>query len=474
MSAVSDMISSQRSSSGSIAANAARSVLLVEDSPSQAATYTAYLAKAGYQVDHAPDGEAALSYLAVNSPDVIILDLRLPGIQGTDVLKHARSVANPPPVIVITDYGSIDVAVDAMRDGASDFVTKPFGADQIRVCIENTLIGVEYDDRSNAPHEVFDHERFHGFRGSSALIQSVYRIIQSAASSKATVFITGESGTGKELCARALHHESPRAERPFIELNCAAIPKSLMESEIFGYEKGAFTGAESRHDGAAIRADGGTLFLDEICDMDLELQAKLLRFIQSGSVYRVGADEPQQVDVRFVCATNRDPLEEVAIGRFREDLYYRLHVVPLTLPALRELKNDIVLIADALLRQISQEEGKRFERFCEDSKRLLLEYDWPGNVRQLQNVVRNIVVLNDAQVVTREMFPDLGAPEFRSRQESVAGSAAAAVRALKDVERDAIEDAIAACDGNIPRAAGLLGVSPSTIYRKIQSWGRSR
>lgn len=467
------MLSSPTSSSKTETSNPARSVLLVEDSVSQAQTYTAYLSKAGYQVDHAPDGEAALSYLSEKSPDVMIVDLCLPGIQGTDVLRHARRRAIPTPVIVITDFGSIDVAVDAMREGASDFVTKPFGADQIRGSVEKTLKRTEQQRGADKPNRLGS-APFHGFTGSSELIQSIYRLIKSAASSKATVFITGESGTGKELCAHALHDESPRSSRPFVELNCAAIPNSLMESEIFGYERGAFTGAESRRDGAAIRADGGTLFLDEICDMDLELQAKLLRFIQTGSVHRIGANEPTQVDVRFVCATNRDPLDEVAKGNFREDLYYRLHVVPISLPPLRDRKEDILQIAHAFLREFSEEEGKHFKQFCDESKRLLVEYSWPGNVRQLQNVVRNIVVLNDGEVASREMFPNLEAPEFQSRYKAGLSPELPAVRALKEIERDAIERAIESCDGNIPRAAVLLGVSPSTIYRKIGSWGRSK
>ena len=453
-----------------ISTQTARSVLLVEDSPSQAATYSAYLSKAGYRVDHAPTGEAALSYLAVNSPDVMILDLRLPGIQGTDVLRQTRNRKGAPPVIVITGHASIDIAVDAMREGAEDFVTKPFGARQIRGSVEKILAKSASDEGARAPGNLAKLSRFHGFTGSSELIQSVYRIIEKAASSKATVFITGESGTGKEICARAIHDESPRALQPFVELNCAAIPKSLMESEIFGYEKGAFTGAESRHDGAAIRADGGTLFLDEICDMDLELQAKFLRFIQSGRVHRIGADTPKEVDVRFVCATNRDPRDEVNKGNFREDLYYRLHVVPIGLPPLRERPEDILQIADAFLGDFTREENKRFTRFNDEAKRLLLEYNWPGNVRQLQNVIRNIVVLNDGSEVAADMFPDLESLDQLNDQDSADHEKFASVRALKDVEREAIERAIETCEGNIPRAAALLGVSPSTIYRKIQGW----
>lgn len=318
-------------------------------------------------------------------------------------------------------------------------------------------------------------------------MQAVYRIINSAAPSKATVFITGESGTGKEVCAQAIHDESPRREKPFIALNCASIPKELMESEVFGHVKGAFTGALSARDGAATQADGGTLFLDEICEMDLELQSKLLRFIQTSVYQKVGSSVQKQADIRFICATNREPLEEVKSGRFREDLYYRLHVIPLAIPPLRQRENDTVLIARHLLRQYSKEENKSFRGFSETAESLLQMYDWPGNVRQLQNVLRNTIVLHDGPLITPDMMPPPltgirmeteefdttgisdpampspeGLPQTDARQ--------ATITPLWKVEKQAIEHAIDHCENNIPRAAALLEISPSTIYRKRQQW----
>lgn len=319
------------------------------------------------------------------------------------------------------------------------------------------------------------HSSFQGYIGSSTAMQVVYRMIEQAASSKATVFVTGESGTGKEVCAHAIHKLSLRSDKPFVALNCAAIPKDLIESEVFGHIKGAFTGASSDREGAAMLANGGTLFLDEICEMDLGLQGKLLRFLQTGEFNRVGDSKTRKVDVRIVTATNRDPLAEVEAGRFREDLYYRLHVIPIMLPALRERGDDVLEIALSLLAAYSAEEGRHFTGFTPEVAGMLLSYDWPGNVRQLQNIIRNIVVLHDGERVTPDMVPaPVGGrwarPHGFGRTEQPAGNAAP-IRPLIEVEREAIEAAIAACGGNIPRAAVMLGVSPSTIYRKRLAWG---
>jgi DNA-binding NtrC family response regulator len=354
--------------------------------------------------------------------------------------------------------------------------------------------------------------RFHGFIGSSLAMQGVYRIIESAASSRATVFVTGESGTGKEVCAEAIHRQSPRRDNPFVAINCGAIPKELMESEIFGHVKGAFTGAVADRDGAAARANGGTLFLDEICEMELGLQTKLLRFIQTGTFQKVGGTKLDKVDLRILCATNRDPLREVEEGRFREDLYYRLHVIPIHLPPLREREDDVLSIAQQFLLDYAAEEGKNFLRFHPDVEQVFRAYSWPGNVRQLQNVIRNVVVLHDGEQVLPSMLPSPlnqsaqslhpqqrpqaqgltqgsgqgsshgmvlengngfgqhAAPGFTAVMVQPVAPEPRPVRPLWQVEKEAIEEAIAACDGNIPRAAALLEISASTIYRKRMAW----
>ena len=345
----------------------------------------------------------------------------------------------------------------------------------------------------------FDQPDFHKFTGSSEAMQDVYRLIEQAASSSATIFITGESGTGKELCADAIHHLSARSDGPLVAINSSAIPRELMESEIFGHVRGAFTGAVSDHDGAAIQADGGTLFLDEICEMDLDLQAKLLRFVQTGTVTKVGGSRSQKVDVRIVCATNRNPLEEVHAGRFREDLYYRLHVVPVFLPPLRQRGEDIMDIARMFLRNMSKAENKHFTGFSSEVRSLMLNYSWPGNVRELENVIHNIIVMNHGGEVSGRMLPlalarsqrDNGAapnaavkalaqmirPDRQRKVNRLPQPVIAApersydeIRPLWMEEQDIIERAIAICDGNIIMAAARLGISPSTIYRKRQAW----
>lgn len=453
-------------------------ILLVEDTLSLAVVYQQYLIQAGYEVVMAQCGQTALEVLQTQLVHLILLDLELPDMDGMDILKQVTEQQLPCAVVVITAHGSADVAVEAMRLGAFDFLTKPFDSKRLCTTVHNGLQHQQLRSLVDQYRENFERQSFVGFIGASMPMQAVYRIIESAAPSKATVFITGESGTGKEVCAEAIHKCSPRKDQSFVALNCAAIPHDLMESEIFGHMKGAFTGAVSDRKGAASLADGGTLFLDEICEMDLDLQSKLLRFIQTGSFQKVGSGKTESVDVRFVCATNRDPLAEVKAGRFREDLYYRLHVIPLTLPPLRERGEDILLLARELLQRYAGEEGRRFVDFSPEAARVLLDYPWPGNVRELQNVIRNTVVLNDGERVEVSMLPPpLGLP-MRTPVQSVASSSMSIpaeqlireVRPLWIVEKEAIEHAISECDGNIPKAAALLEISPSTIYRKKQAW----
>ncbi len=455
-------------------------VLLVEDSLSLATAYMEYLAKQPCNITHVMTGQEALEAIDAQAPNVVLLDLELPDINGREILEHIREQAIPTAVIIITSHGSVDIAVDVMRAGAIDFLEKPFTADRLNVTLENALRRQDLEEFV----DLHRREHYHGFVGASLPMQTVYHIIDSAASSKATVFITGESGTGKEVCAQAIHDASPRHDKPFVALNCAAIPKDLMESEIFGHTRGAFTGAVSAREGAAARADNGTLFLDEICEMDMDLQSKLLRFIQTSTFQKVGSNTLQSVDVRFVCATNRDPMEEVRAGRFREDLYYRLHVIPVDLPPLRQREDDVILIAHHLLETYTREENKHFERFTPETESILRTFEWPGNVRQLQNVIRNIVVLNDQDIVTPSMLPpplseiSASIPTLSTQSESLSGEIPLAsgstdsmtFQPLWQIEKQIIERTIEHCDGNIPKAAALLEISPSTIYRKRQQW----
>jgi two-component system repressor protein LuxO len=443
--------------------------------------YAGYLRDEPVDVTRVGDGAGAMAYLARRPPQALLLDLKLPDMDGMDILKHVHREQMPTSVVIITGHGSVDLAVDAMRYGAFDFLEKPFTASRLKVTLRNALDRQSLTALVDSIKEDFQREHYHGFIGGSLKMQTVYRIIDSAAPSRATVFITGESGTGKEVCAEAIHRQSPRREAPFVALNCGAIPRDLMESEIFGHVKGAFTGALKERIGAAGQANGGTLFLDEIGEMDLELQTKLLRFVQTGSYQKVGGTRLESVDVRFICATNRDPLKQVAEGRFREDLFYRLHVIPIHLPALRERKEDILPIARYFLSRFAAEEGKAFRGIAPEVEETLVAYDWPGNVRQLQNVLRNVVVLHNGHQVTLDMLPSVlsTAPESERKHGNAARTgqvvspapeARASVKPLWLLEKEAIEEAIRHCGGNIPRAAALLEVSPSTIYRKRQAW----
>lgn len=499
-------------------------VLLVEDTRALAETYKAYLVPLGWDVTCLETGAEAMEAIACEAPSVIVLDVNLPDGNGLDLLRRIKSRDVPCEVVVITGKASVSMAVEAMREGAFDFVMKPFSADRLRVTLRNALDRLTLANRLEQIGEELEPERFEQMIGRSYAMQTVYRILRNAAPTNATVFITGESGTGKELCAHALHAQSKRAAGPLISINCAAIPAGMLESEIFGHAKGAFTGAVGDRRGAVLSADGGTLFLDEICEMNLDLQSKMLRVLQEKTVQRVGEDRTQAVDVRIVCATNRDPEAEVAAGRFREDLYYRLHVVPVDLPPLRARDDDVLLIARHFLSLFAREDGKRFRGFtpaCEDA---MLSHAWPGNIRELQNTIRRAVVLNDGEWMDETM---LGLPPGRGAGGPVAGRAIAPgpggngagaraiaggrpaagsavadasgpaadgpraeappsegagdaggdaperIEPLDSVIRATIERAIALCDGNIPRAAHALKVSPSTLYRRLQTWNQT-
>ncbi len=459
-------------------------ILIVEDSPTVAQACCDALHGLDRPVETAETLAEARAAIRRNAPALLLLDVKLPDGEGLTLLDELARAGECPPVVVMTAHGSVQLAVEAMRRGAVDFLVKPFDETRLETTVRNALEKSALERKVRHYESGFREEGFCGLIGRSLPMQAVYRIIESASRSKASVFITGESGTGKELAAEAIHRLSPRADKPFVALNCAAIPKDLLESELFGHRKGAFTGAVEHREGAALRADGGTLFLDELCELDPRLQSKLLRFIQTGVVQPVGSDEAIRVDVRFVAATNRDPLAEVEEGRLREDLYYRLHVIPIEMPPLRERGDDIILLARHFLERYAREEGKAFRDFSPEALATLRAYHWPGNVRQLQNVIQQVVVLHDGEAVTPEMLPaslrhaigrrtrvspESTATQGPRRPEEERGG----VKPLWLVEKEAIEAALAACGGSVPKAAALLEVSPSTLYRKLQAWEES-
>ena len=453
----------------------APTLLLVEDTPSLQLVYQSVLRSAGHTVRSAGDAASGLAAFKAIMPPVVLLDLMLPDRDGLDLMREFLALQPETRVIVITANGSISKAVAAMRAGAHEFLVKPFDEQRFLAAIENALAGMANPAATAQPPR--SPTAPGDFIGTSEPMRQVYAKLNSVARSMATVFVTGESGTGKELCAQAVHDLSNRAAAPFVPLNCGAIPSELLESEVFGHVKGAFTGALSDKPGAAAAADGGTLFLDEICELDPNLQTKLLRFLQTSTIQPVGANRSRKVNVRIICATNRDPLQEVRRGRFREDLYYRLHVVPIHMPPLRDRAEDVVTIAEAALARFAREEGRRFQSLDPDVMEIFRGLAWPGNVRQLLNVIRHVVVLNDGPAVTRAMLPiELhhqiedapppadAAPEPRVPLEGLVG------RTLAEIERLVIEETMARHGGSVPKAARTLDVSPSTLYRKIDGW----
>ena len=461
-----------------------QAVLLIEDMASLRLVYRTILTVAGFAVQVAGTAAEGLAAVRSGGASVVLLDLGLPDRDGHDLMREMLALRPETRVVVITANGSISQAVAAMRAGAHEFIVKPFDDSRLNNVVQNAL------ERSTPPRgparALAGPDEGTGammsFIGTSEPMQRIHAKIRSVANSMATVFVSGESGTGKELCALAVHHSSTRAKGPFIALNCGAIPQDLLESEVFGHIKGSFTGAIADKPGAAAAADGGTLFLDEVCEMALALQTKLLRFLQTSTVLPVGATRPRKVNVRIICATNRDPLDAVRRGQFREDLYYRLFVIPLHMPPLRDRGQDVIEIAEAALDRFAAEEGRQFDGLHPEVRELFLRLPWPGNVRQVLNVIRNLVVLNEGGEVTLSMLPDgLGLRDHLSPPEPPGalnasldpGLESLIGRPLAEVERLIIEATIARHGGSVPKAARVLDLSPSTLYRKIESWGKS-
>lgn len=460
-----------------------RNILLVEDTLPVAYLYHEFLQADGYDVTLAHDGASAKKQLDSFTPAALILDLLLPDINGLEVLDYARRLYPNMPVIVVTINNSVDVAVEAMRRGAYDFIVKPFSSTRLLVTLRNSVCYRNLSREVEEWRQVVGVERFHHFVGQSPPMQAVYRIIEAVAHSDVSIFLTGENGTGKEMAAQAIHELSPRRNCPFIAINCAAVPPDLLESTLFGHVRGAFTGAVCDSPGAARSATGGTLFLDEICELPLEMQAKLLRFTQTGEVMPVGSSRTEFADVRIIAASNRNPREEVKEHRFREDLFYRLHVVPINMPPLRDRGDDLLLLASHFMAKYNPEESKNFSSLSPEVTSFFRCYDWPGNVRQLENVIRNVLVLHSGTTITEEMLPkdlqdfisetamsaDRG-DKIRMVMPNDKTKITASIKPLWLIEKEAIQAALDHTGHDITRAAVLLDVSPSTLYRKLQNW----
>ncbi|WP_309604715.1 sigma-54 dependent transcriptional regulator [Phenylobacterium sp.] len=479
----------------------AKTVLVVDDDPTQRRLIQAVLEREGFAVAHAENGDQAISHLASGAtPDVILLDLVMPGVSGQDTLVEMRARGHRQPVIVVTATGGIDTVVQAMQAGAVDFFVKPAAPERIIVSIRNALsMGALKGEVDRLKKHQSGRTTFDDLIGASPAMTLVKRLGERAARSSIPILISGESGVGKEVIARAVHGSSDRAGRPFVAVNCGAIPENLVESILFGHEKGSFTGATDKHLGKFQEANGGTLFLDEVGELPLDIQVKLLRALQESEIDPVGGKRSIKVDVRIVSATNRDLTQAVKEGRFREDLFYRLNVFPIEAPALRERKDDVPALVDAFVKRFNIEEGKNVAGATPETVALLSAFDWPGNVRQLENAVYRAIVLADAPYLQPHDFPAISgvAPPI-SLQTPLASPAALMatlaggqtlmpqmpqavpvrilderghLRTLEEIERDLIQLAIEIYAGHMSEVARRLGIGRSTLYRKVREQG---
>ena len=450
---------------GAEKAGAGTRVLVVDDDPDMRLAVRETLVREGFAVAMAGDGREALRRLAEASVALVVTDVKMPKVGGMALLGEIRKSWPALPVVVMTGYGTIENAVDAMKLGAVDYLVKPFAPDDLVEAVRRNADAGFPDD----PEELCRIPG--GTRDKAAIVTrdpamlSLLRTARNVAPSDATVLVKGESGTGKEMVAFYVHRHSRRAAREFVAVNCAALPENLLESELFGHEKGAFTGAIQAKKGKFEIADGGTLLLDEISEMDLRLQSKLLRVIQEREIDRVGGGAPIPVDIRIVATTNRDLEKEVAEGRFREDLYYRLNVIPLTLPPLRERAGDVEPLAECFLRRVAEKNRKRVERFSDAAREKLRRHDWPGNVRELQNAVERGVLLTPSDTVEAEHLPG-GGREI----ESARPAGAPVGTSLHDMERRLVLDTLGSCDGNRTQAAKVLGISIRTLRNKLHEY----
>lgn len=456
---------------------AKQQILLIDDDPRVRASLKMVLEPI-YDILEASDGQEGLDAFRQNEPDLILLDVILPGTDGLAVLQTLRMESKITPVIMLTGTKSVKTAVDAMKLGAADYLSKPFDVDELRIVIDRVLNSSELErEVKQLRAQVVQRYAFHNLIGKSQGMQEIYSKIEQVADSRTTVLITGESGTGKELVARALHYNSSRRERPFVALNCAALPETLIESELFGHEKGSFTDATARRVGQFELANTGTLFLDEIGDLSPVTQAKLLRVIQEREFTRIGGVQPIKVDVRIVAATNKNIDELVRKGQFREDLYYRINVIALFLPPLRERGEDIPLLAKHFLEKRLEAERRPPIEFGRDALELLSRYSWPGNVRELQNFVEQAIIWSQhAAQITPEHLPALIKTDSRStslRDDTLAGRMSLE-KAVMEFERDIILDALKRTNHVQTHAANLLGISRRMLKYRMDTLGIGR
>jgi DNA-binding NtrC family response regulator len=444
-------------------------ILVVDDEPAQRELVAGFLRKHGFDVVEAGGGREAVARFKQEAFDLVLTDQRMPDLSGLELLEAVRSTSPETAVVIVTAYGNIETAVSAVKAGAADYLTKPLNLDdllhRVHQVRERQRLVAENRELREA---LAERHRVDGIIGDSGRMQEVLSLVRRVAPSDATVLIRGESGTGKELIARALHYASPRAAGPLVKVNCAALAESLLEAELFGHEKGAFTGAVASRKGRFELADGGSIFLDEIGDLPPHLQVKLLRVLQEREFERVGSSRPIKVDVRLLAATHRNLEALVREGRFREDLYYRINVVTIALPPLRERREDLPPLIEHFLRVFAGKNGKTVRGLTREAREALLRYDYPGNIRELENVMERAVVLTRDDVIGVEDLPlALEAPAPAS------GEDAGLIAAVEGLERRMIREALAKADGTQTRAAGLLGISERVLRYKLKKYGLS-
>ena len=448
-------------------------ILIVDDDKSLQEFLEIFLTKEGFQVAVAGDGEEALSYLSKNPADLVLADIRMPRLDGISFLKALRAQGIDLPVIMITAYASLDTAVAAKQEGAFDYVAKPFKLAELRKLIQRAL------SQGKSRYEKEDVASFMGIIGQSAAMKRLFELLPRVAQAPSNVLIMGESGTGKELVARAIHELSPRKERPFVVVNCGGIPPNLLESELFGYKAGAFTGATKDKEGLFLKAHQGTIFLDEIGELPLEMQVKLLRVVQEKALMPLGATKEVKIDVRIISATNRDLEKEVLAGNFREDLFYRLNVITLTLPPLRERREDIPLLVDHFLKKYAQKMGKKIEGISDFALKALMEYDFPGNVRELENIIERSVALETGPLI----LPESLVLSREKKKKSTSGEKGFEVELppegldleefLAKIEISLLRQALERTGGNKTEAAKLLGLNFRSFRYRLAKYGLS-
>ena len=445
-------------------------ILIVDDDASHRQMIQVVLSAEGYEIHEAEDGETAISNITNRFYDLILMDIRMTGISGIDALKEIKQLSPGIPVVIMTAYASVTTAVDALKAGAYDYITKPLDIDELKLLVGKALRFHQLEQENLQLKERLDNRfDFSKIIGRSRSMQSVFETISLVAPSEATVLITGESGTGKELIANAIHQNSPRKNRPLIKVNCAALQETLLESELFGHEKGAFTGAVARKKGRFQLAHHSSIFLDEIAEMAPVTQAKILRVLQEREFEPVGATYTTKVDTRLIAATNKNLEEEIRAGRFREDLYYRLNVVRVDVPPLRNRQDDIPLLADFFLKSYAEKNRKLLKGFTPRAVDLMMRHEWPGNVRELENVVERAVIMARGEMITPMEFPEvLKGLDDEIKESSVNLDPG---RTLKEVEKSMILRTLEETGGNRTHAANILGISRRTLQLKLKEYG---